>query len=118
MVAKLGVFVDEDHSKLPMLYWLPKLHKRPYKSRFIAYASSCTTAKVTMASSGLQLTKANTSDTEASFWDLHLLISNDIVSSKIYDKRDDFEIVNFPFLDGEVPFYILWTLYFSTHPIC
>ena len=22
----LGVFVDEDHSKLPTLYWLPKLH--------------------------------------------------------------------------------------------
>ena len=34
-----------------------------------------------------------------------LLITNGIVSSKIYDKRDDFnfEIVNFPFLDGDVP---------------
>ena len=33
--------------------------------------------------------------------DLHLSISTDIVSTKIYDKRDDFdfEIVNFPFLD-------------------
>ena len=32
-------------------------------------------------------------------------IKNDIVSTKIYDKRDDFnfEIVNFPFLDGDVP---------------
>ena len=32
-------------------------------------------------------------------------ITNDIVSSKIYDKRDyfNFEIVNFPFLDGDVP---------------
>ena len=32
-------------------------------------------------------------------------ILNGIVSSKIYDKRDDFnfEIVNFPFLDGDVP---------------
>ena len=31
--------------------------------------------------------------------------SNDIVSTKIYDKRDDFdfEIVNFPYLDGDVP---------------
>ena len=39
------------------------------------------------------------------FLDLHLSISNDIVSTKIYDKRDDFdfEIVNFPFLDGDVP---------------
>ena len=56
-------------------------------------------------SSELQLNKANTSDTKAAFLDLHLSISNDIVSNKIYDKRDDFdfEIVNFPFLDGAVP---------------
>ena len=55
--------------------------------------------------SELQLNKANTSDTEAAFLDLHLSISNDIVSTKINDKRDDFdfEIVNFPFLDGVVP---------------
>ena len=38
-----------------------------------------------------------TSDTEAPFLDLHLSISNGFVSSKIYDKRDDFDIVNFPF---------------------
>ena len=43
----------------------------------------------------LQLNKANTSDTEAPFLDLHLSISNGFVSSKIYDKRDfDFDIVN------------------------
>ena len=53
----------------------------------------------------LQLIKANSSDTEAPFLDLNLSITNGIVSSKIYDKRDDFnfEIVNFPFLDGDVP---------------
>ena len=39
------VFVDEDHSKLPTIYWLPKLHKRPYNSRFIANSSSCTTTE-------------------------------------------------------------------------
>ena len=27
MAAKFGVFVDEDHSKLPTLYLLPKLYK-------------------------------------------------------------------------------------------
>ena len=55
--------------------------------------------------SELQLNKANTSDTEAPFMDFHLSISNGFVSSKIYDKRDDFDfdIVNFPFLDGNVP---------------
>ena len=36
--------------------------------------------------------------------DLHLPISNGFVSSKIHAKRDDlnFDIVNFPFLDGDV----------------
>ena len=53
--------------------------------------------------SELQLNKANTSDAEAAVLDLHLSISNDIVSTKIYDKRDDFDIVNFPFLDGDGP---------------
>ena len=55
----------------------------------------------------LQLYKANSSDTEAPFLDLNLSTTNGIllVSSIIYDKRDDFnfEIVNFPFLDGDVP---------------
>ena len=49
--------------------------------------------------SEIQLNKANTSDTEAAILDLQLSISNDIVSTKIYDKRDefDFKIVNFLF---------------------
>ena len=53
----------------------------------------------------LQLNKANSSDTEARYLDLNLSITNGIVSSKIYDKWDEFnfEIVNFPFLDGDVP---------------
>ena len=28
------------------MYWLPKLHKRPYKARFIANSSSCTTTEL------------------------------------------------------------------------
>ena len=39
--------------------------------------------------------------------DLHLSIANGFVSSKIYDKRDDFDfdihVVNFPFLDDDDP---------------
>ena len=48
----------------------------------------------------LQLNKANSSDTEAPFVDLNLSITNGIVSSKIYDKWDDFnfEIVISHFL--------------------
>ena len=47
----------------------------------------------------LQLNKANISDTEAPFIDLHLSVANGFVFSKIYDKRDDFDfdIVNFHF---------------------
>ena len=48
MAAKFGSFVDEDHSKFPTLYWLPKLHKRPYKSRFIANSSACTTTELSI----------------------------------------------------------------------
>ena len=53
----------------------------------------------------LQLNKANSSDTEAPFLTLNLSNTNGIVSSKTYDKQDDFnfEIVNFPFLDEDVP---------------
>ena len=49
--------------------------------------------------SELQLNKANTTDTESPFLDLHLSIANGFVASKIYDKRDDFDlgIVNIQF---------------------
>ena len=51
-----------------------------------------------------QLNKAKSFDTEAPFLDLDLSITICIDSSKIYDKQDlNFEIVNFPFLDGDVP---------------
>ena len=52
----------------------------------------------------LQLNRANSSDTEAPFLDLNLHISNGTVSTKVYDKGDDFDfdIVNFSFLDGDV----------------
>ena len=65
--------------------------------------------------SELQLNKANNSDTEAAFLDLHLSISNDIVSTNIYDKRDnfDFKIVNLPFLDGDVPRSTSYGFYIS-----
>ena len=51
----------------------------------------------------LQLSKVKTIDTEAPFLNVHLSFANGFVSSKIYDKRDDFDfnIVNFPVLDGD-----------------
>ena len=52
---------------------------------------------------------------------VHLSISNGFVSSKIYDKRDDFDFdkVNFPFLDGDVPRRpFLRSIYLSANKIC
>ena len=64
--------------------------------------------------SELQHNKANFSDTEAVFLDLHLSISNDIVYTK-NDKSDDFdfEVVNSPFLDGDVPSSTSYGVYIS-----
>ena len=61
----------------------------------------------------LQLNRANSSDTKAPFLDLNLCISHGTVSTKIYDKRDDFDIVNFPFLDGDVPRRTSYGVYIS-----
>ena len=63
----------------------------------------------------LQLNESYTADTEAPFLDLHLSISNGFVSSDIYDKRDDldFDTVNFPFSDGDVPRSTSYDVYIS-----
>ena len=69
----------------------------------------------------LQLNKANSSNTEGPFLDLNLSITNGIVSSKIYYKRDvfNFEIVNFPFLEGRCFSHsFLWCIYFSAFSFC
>ena len=49
------------------------------------------------------------------YLDLHLSVANGFLSSKIYGKRDDFDfdIVNFPFLDGDVPCRSSYGLYTS-----
>ena len=63
----------------------------------------------------LQLNRANSSDTEAPVLDSNLCIANGTVSTKIYDKRDDFDfdIVNFPFMDGDVPRRTSYGVYIS-----
>ena len=41
----IGVKAKENQDKVPTLYWLPKLHKKPYKASIIANSSSCTTTE-------------------------------------------------------------------------
>ena len=65
--------------------------------------------------SELQLNKANTSDTEVAFLELHLSISYDIVSTKISDKHDDLilKLSIFLSLDGDVPRSTSYGVYIS-----
>ena len=66
-------------------------------------------------SSELQLNKANVSENEASFLDLHLFISDGFVKTNIFDKRElfDFDTNNFPFLYGDVPRSTTYRVYIS-----
>ena len=42
-ITSVGLEISEEDQNLPYLYWTPKLHKSPYKHRFIASSSKCTT---------------------------------------------------------------------------
>ena len=63
----------------------------------------------------LTLTKSNQNSRHKPFLDLDISIENDIFKTKIYDKRDDFDfpIVNFPFLDGDIPIAPSYGVYIS-----
>ena len=54
-------------------------------------------------------------DTDVPFLDSHFAFSNGFVSSKIYDKRDefDFDMVHFPFVEGDVPHSTSYVVYIS-----
>ena len=63
----------------------------------------------------LHLNKANPSETEVPFLVLHLSILNRFISCKVYDKRDDFdfETVNVPYLERDVPRRASYGVYIS-----
>ena len=43
VLSSLGINTLHDDADLPSLYWIPKLHKDPYKHRFIAGSAKCST---------------------------------------------------------------------------
>ena len=63
---------------------------------------------------GLQLNKANTSDTEAPFLDFFFIFQTDLFHLKfMISAMTDFDIVNFPFLDDDVPRSTSYGVYIS-----
>ena len=43
VLCSFGISTKVDELDLPSLYWIPKLHKNPYKQRYIAGSSRCST---------------------------------------------------------------------------
>ena len=43
VLTSFGIDPNEDELDLPYIYWIPKMHKNPYKHRFIASSARCST---------------------------------------------------------------------------
>ena len=43
-----NIVVNENDKVIPKLFWIPKLHKTPFKSRFIAGASKCSSKQLSI----------------------------------------------------------------------
>ena len=67
-----------------------------------------------ISSSQLTVEKANTSDDLANYLDLTFITaSNNRLYTKLYDKRDDFDLHNFPFLSSNIPSSPSYDVYIS-----
>ena len=43
VLLSFGIFTKDEDLDLPLLHWIPKLHKCPYKQRYIAGSAKCST---------------------------------------------------------------------------
>ena len=93
-------------------FQIPKMHKNPYKHRFIADdVLSINNPEFEnylgqMYPVELEIKDTTESNTSASYLDLLLSVWGDgQLHTSIYDKRDDFNfhITNFPFLSSNIP---------------
>ena len=46
VMLTFGISLPEEDIDLPKLYWIPKLHKNPYKQRYIAGSAKCSTKPI------------------------------------------------------------------------
>ena len=61
VLTSFGIETSDDELDLPYIYWIPKMHKNPYKHRFIAGSSKCSTKPLSIL-----LTKLLTHITQSS----------------------------------------------------
>jgi hypothetical protein len=47
-MTPLNIPSGKESEDLPYLYWIPKLHKTPYKERYIAVSSTCSTKELSI----------------------------------------------------------------------
>ena len=45
-MTSLSIPSGKESDDLPYLYWMPKLHKTPYKERYITGSSTCSTKEL------------------------------------------------------------------------
>ena len=45
---EFNITISEDNKSIPRIFWNPKLHKTPYKARYIAGSSKCTTKQISL----------------------------------------------------------------------
>ena len=43
VLTSFGIQATDEELDLPYIYWIPKMHKNPYKHRFVAGSSKCST---------------------------------------------------------------------------
>ena len=48
VLSSFGIETSKEDHELPSMYWLPKLHKSPYKQRYIAGSSKCSTKQISI----------------------------------------------------------------------
>jgi len=48
LLNNLDIAIPSKDMTIPLIYWLPKMHKNPYKERFIAGSKHCTTKTISV----------------------------------------------------------------------
>ena len=70
--------------------------------------------------SELEIEETSETRTSSSYLDLYLYIDNGKLTTKLYEKWDDssFSIINFPFLNSNIPSAPTYDVYLLVNPLC